>query len=163
MTRIAIPVLALLFSQLISTAAGASSLRLYWVNGFGSWFGYAPVEVDGKEAGTIRAGGQLSIAVAAGAHTVHIHIPLSFDSATTTVNVAQNSEQYLKVSRDLDGIVISPALSMGLFTLNLKAVPNALATAEISRGELSAPEAAVPGKPVEKASKTKGWQPGTNR
>jgi hypothetical protein len=78
------------------------------------------VEVDGGEAGTIKAGGQLSISVAAGSHAVCIHIPLSFESATLTVSVAQESEQYLKVSRDLDGIVINPALSMPLFTLNLK-------------------------------------------
>jgi hypothetical protein len=160
--KIAIAGIALLLLQLISTAAEASLLRLYWINGFGSWFGYAPVEVDGKEAGTIRAGGQLNITVAPGAHTVRIHIPLSFEQAKTTVNVDQDAEQNLKVSRDLDGIAVGPSLAMPLFTLNLKAVPKAVAAAEISREELRPPEIAIPGKPVKKASKMR-WSPGANR
>jgi hypothetical protein len=112
-------------------ANAASSLNLYWINGYGSWFGFAPVEVDGKKVSTIKSGKQLRIAVAPGKHLVRIHIPLSFESAKLVVNVASNGEQYLKVSRDMNGFFFNAIGPVPMFKLNLRAVPQSLALAEI--------------------------------
>jgi hypothetical protein len=124
----------LFFTSLLNfggEANAASSLNLYWINGFGSWFGFAPVEVDGKKVGTIKAGKQLRIAVAPGKHLVRIHLPLSFESAKLVVNVANNSELYLKVSRDMDGFFFNAVGPVPMFKLNLRVVQQSLALAEI--------------------------------
>ncbi|MGH6854034.1 MAG: hypothetical protein ACREDN_01290 [Aestuariivirga sp.] len=150
--RIGVFVAALMF---FLGDANADSLNLYWINGFGSWFGYAPVEVDGRKAGTIKAGKQLRIAVSPGAHEVRIHIPLSFESAKLTVNVA--GEQYLKVTRDLDGFFFNAVGPVPTFRLNLNPVTQEQAFAETAKKRLPEATTAELG-PVEAKPKKKTLQ-----
>ena len=98
----------------------ADSLNLYWINGFESWFGRANVEVDGRKAGVLKAGKQLRVAVGPGPHEVRLVIPLSFQSAKQSVNVS--GDQYLKLTMDLDGVIISPMTSMAMFRMNFRPV-----------------------------------------
>ncbi len=116
--------------------AHADSLNLYWINGFGSWFGRANVEVDGRKAGVLKAGKQLRIDVDPGPHEVRLVIPLSFQSAKLGVNVS--GDQYLKLTMDLDGVVISPMTSMAMFRMNLRPVSQQEASADVARKKMPA-------------------------
>ena len=158
--------LILVFSLgLISQPAQASSIRLYWINGFGSWFGYARVEIDGRKAGGIKSGGQLNIDIEPGKHLVRVYVPLSFDSDKVEVVVPAGGDQFLKVRRDFDTFLYSPTGPLPMFTFRIEPVTNAFALGEISAKKLKAPVQAVPGPAPQKTAKTKkkGWTPGANR
>ena len=145
--------------------AEASSIRLYWINGFGSWFGYARVEIDGRKAGGIKSGGQLKIDVEPGKHLVRVYVPLSFDSDKVEVVVPAGGAQFLKVRRDFDTFLYSPTGPLPMFTFRIEPVSSAAALGEISAKKLKAPVEAVPGPAPQKTAKTKkkGWAPGANR
>jgi|GEM_PF-7059938 len=131
-------VLALAFAALTQNAY-ADSLNLYWINGFGSWFGRANVEVDGRKAGVLKAGKQLRIAVGPGPHEVRLVIPLSFQSAKLSVDVS--GEHYLKVTMDMDGIVFNPTGPMPMFRMNFRPVSKEQALADVAKKRM--PEAAT--------------------
>ena len=128
---------ALLFS--VGPVSAAASLNFYWINGFGSWFGRAPIEIDGTKVGTLKAGGQLRVDALPGAHQVRIHLPLSFERVKLMVNVPQGGEQFLKFSRDMDGMFFNAIGPVPLFTLNLRLVPRATALADINGKRLNPP------------------------
>ncbi len=138
--KLALRLVAFLFAFAgLARDAHADSLNLYWINGFGSWFGRANVEVDGRKAGVLKAGKQLRIAVAPGPHEVRLDIPLSFQSAKQSVNVS--GDQYLKLTMDLDGVIISPMTSMAMFRMNFRPVTKEQALADAAKKRM--PEAAT--------------------
>lgn len=85
----------------------------------------------------LKAGKQLRIAVGPGPHEVRLVIPLSFQSAKQSVNVS--GEQYLKLTMDLDGVIISPMTSMAMFRMNFRPVTKEQALADVAKKKM--PEA----------------------
>ena len=163
--RIAGSLVLVFLLGLMSQSAQASSIRLYWINGFGSWFGYARVEIDGRKAGGIKSGGQLKIDVEPGKHLVRVYVPLSFDSDKVEVVGPAGGDQFLKVRRDFDTFLYSPTGPLPMFTFRIEPVASAFALGEINAKKLKTPVQAVPGPAPKKTEKTKkkGWTPGSNR